>query len=150
MVKEFNEKGREILTRFFDESKDRTLQHTNEEVSKILKESGYSLARYYQLRTKYLQNHPSIDSEITKFLAKIKPSAEKGDNAAVSSLYAKIMGFTEKQEANNEPTPTDINRIAIKVRDTLRKEWQENGGNCPICGRRNEGCQILETPKGNS
>jgi len=138
MPQELNEKGRDILIRFFDET---GTEHTTEEVNKILEETGYSQSRYYQLRLRYLKEHKPVDSEVQDFLEKIRPTAEGGKNANIARLYAQIKGFTEKQEVSNEPTPTDINRIAIKVRDSLRKEWEADGGNCPVCGFNKTLCE---------
>ncbi len=146
-MREVNERGMEILQRFFDEQ---GVEHSNEEVAVIIKEAGYSLPRYYQLRTKYIKKHKTVDSEVKEFLEKIQPIAESGKNGTYAQLYAKIKGFTEKQEVSNEPTPTDINRIAIKVRDSLRKNWEANGGSCPVCGRfkiLGEGTRLDTEPK---
>jgi len=127
MPKEFNEAGFRIIWKFFEEH---GVDHNNETVDEILKQSGYSPARYYQYRTRWIKEHKVDTDEIDDLIASIKPEAEKGENGAISRLYADLL---EKKKKTGSLETTEINADTI-IR-AFSKAYQELDG-YPTTGER--------------
>ncbi len=99
-AKELNEKGREIVWKFWDEH---GVDHDNRTVGRVLKESGYSQARYYQLRTRYIKEHKPAEDAFADINAEagLKKACEDG-NAGALKVYYDLMERRKKEGINKE------------------------------------------------
>lgn len=78
-------------------------------------------------------------SDFDNFIAKLKSEATTGKNAQFARLYYDYLGLNKKEDSTkSEFSPSDRIRIAIQIRDDLRREY-ETSGNCPVCNR----CKVL-------
>jgi hypothetical protein len=84
-----------------------------------------------------VDNPADKDNKFTKVLATLEKKAIEGKNPQNARVYKELLEYLRKQgdNGNREPNATDYNIIAIRTRDTLRKEYRESGGVCPICNQ---------------
>jgi len=71
--------------------------------------------------------------DLQEFMQKLWDSKSPSDRR----LYADIQGYVKKSEekvGKVEFTADDYTRIGRELIERLRREHQEGGGNCPLCG----------------
>jgi hypothetical protein len=76
------------------------------------------------------------DTRLTEIIDKLFKKALTEHDPKNARALKELLSFVEKQgdNGNREPNATDYNIIAIRTRDTLRKEFNNGSGSCPVCG----------------
>uniref|UniRef100_A0A6M3L5A9 Homeodomain phBC6A51-type domain-containing protein n=1 Tax=viral metagenome TaxID=1070528 RepID=A0A6M3L5A9_9ZZZZ len=79
------------------------------------------------------------ESEETADVALIK-ACDKGNGIALRLYYQRMGKLIEKQEVSIGYTASEKIKLAVELREELRREYGDSGY-CPVCNRHQEVCE---------